>query len=187
MSTDAQITELLQSAASGDQHAVDLVVERVYAELERLAESKLRRRYGRELAGATLEPAALVNETLFKILRRDLEFSNRRHLFAFANRVMTSVLLDYERRKHAVKRGGADLKVSLSGLGEEEQAVQSARLAETLEQLAELDARKAEVAKLRIFWGFDHKEVAKTLEVSSKTVERDWRFAKAWLGSRLQE
>jgi len=179
------ITVLLHRAAEGERAALEEVTARVYRELEAVAAGKLRRRYGLDLAGATLEPAALVNETLFRLLRNPSEFENRRHFFAFANRVMSRVLIDYERHKRADKRGGDALRITLSGLPDGADTVRAAELVEVLEQLEALDARKAEVLRLRLFWGMENTEVAEILAVSTATVERDYRFARSWLVTRL--
>lgn len=183
-SADGAITELLHAAADGDRAALEEVTEALYLELERLAQSKLRRQYGAGLPGATLEAGALVNETLLKVLRNSTSFANRRHFFAFANQVMTRVLLDYERRKRTAKRGGGALRITLSGLPVSEDVL-STELVETLEQLALLGERKAEVVRLRVFWGMEVKEIADLLEVSVTTVERDWRFSRVWIEGEL--
>lgn len=185
LSSESSITELLHAAADGDRDALEEVTEALYKELERLAQSKLRRQYGVGLPGATLEAGALVNETLLKVLRKTTSFANRRHFFGFANQVMTRVLLDYERRKGAAKRGGDALRITLTGLPVAEDVL-STHFVEVLEQLGQLEERKAEVVRLRVFWGMEVKEIAEILEVSMTTVERDWRFSRAWIEGELR-
>lgn len=182
MSSD--ITELLRRATAGEEGVFDQVVARVYGELEQFAERHMRRSFGRNLAGLTLEPRALVNETFLKLLRRPRDFANRRHFFAFANRVLLRVLVDYQRARSAEKRGGELLRVTLAEVPELEPA--PADLSFVLEELERLDERKAEVVKLRIFWGLEMDEIATTLEISLRTVERDWRFCRSWLKSKLE-
>jgi RNA polymerase sigma factor (TIGR02999 family) len=182
-----EITRLFESAARGDDTAFEQVVERVFAELEKLARRQMRDRFG-GLEGLTLEPKAIVNETLMKLLPRPPRFVNRRHFFAFASKVMRRVLLDYQKARGRARRGGAALRVTLSDLGAaastppETGAVQ---VGEVLDHLEELDSRKCEVVQLKVFWGLEMSEIAETLEVSLSTVERDWRFSRAWLAREL--
>lgn len=182
------ITLLLEQAAAGDREALDVLVQRVYQDLERVAGRRLRDRFGPNLAGITLEPAALVNETFLKLLRQPLRFENRRHFFAFATRVMLRALIDYERTRSAAKRGGDQVRVTLTGLGGGPEPLTTGpeMVRASLAELEELDPRKAEVVALKVFWGMEMQEIAATLEVSLRTVERDWRFARSWLSSRLK-
>lgn len=188
-SVEPKITRLLQRASEGDTDAFDEVVGWAYGKLERLAEQRLRRRYGGELGGVTLEPAAVVNETFLKLLANPTGFANRKHFLGFVSKVMLRVLIDYDRRRRAEKRGGAAITVTLSaaGPGAEPQPFTVAALAEALELLDDLDERKAAVAKLRLLWGFQNAEIARTLEVSVPTVERDWRFVRNWLTVELED
>jgi len=180
------ITRLLGRAAEGDGAAFERVAAWAYAELERLPERRMRRQYGGRLEGLTLEPAALVNETFLRLLEKPVGFANRRHFLAFASRVMLGALADYERRRRAGKRGGDRLRVTLTGLAEA--APPDVRLTDfeaALGELEALDARKAEIVKLRVLWGASNADAARLLEVSVPTVERDWRFSRLWLGERL--
>ncbi|MEO1083761.1 MAG: ECF-type sigma factor [Acidobacteriota bacterium] len=184
MTSDHAITELLHSAAGGDQKALEEVMRSVYASLEQLASSKLRKRYGQGLPGITLEPGALVNETLLNVLRSSPDFANRRHFFSFANQVMKRVLIDYERGKQALRRGGDAERVTLSGLAVGE-AASTSDVVQVIDLLAEHYPRQGEIVGLRLFWGMEHGEIAEILDLSLRTVERDWRFAKAWIRGRL--
>jgi RNA polymerase sigma factor (TIGR02999 family) len=180
------ITALLQRAATGDGHALDGLVAEVYAELEQIARSRLYRHYGSEAQGRTLEPAALVNETLLKLIKDPRGFENRAHFFTFATRVMVNVMLEYQRRRSAAKRGGARIRVTLSGVeaSAEPLAIGLLDLEAALDQLDRLDFRKGQVVRLKAVWGLENAEVARALEISERTVERDWRFARAWLLDR---
>lgn len=184
MTPDAAISELLHSAAGGDQEALEEVMRSVYGSLEELASSKLRRRYGEGLAGITLEPGALVNETLLKVLRSRTDFANRRHFYGFANQVMKRVLIDYERGRKAARRGGDAERVTLSGLAVGTETL-TAEVLQVLDLLAQDYPRQGEIVGLRLFWGMEHVEIAQVLDVSLRTVERDWRFARAWIRGRL--
>ena len=180
-----ELTLLLRSAADGDVGATERFTELVYEELERLAEAKLFGHYGARAGRLTLEPAALVNESLIKLLRAEPNFENRRHFFSFISSVMTRVMLDYQRRRSAEKRGGDQVHVTLTGIGDELATAPLQRIEELLVELEALDERKARVVRLRAIWGLDVEEVAELLEVSPRTVERDWRFSRGWLGARL--
>lgn len=186
---ERRVTRLLQRASEGDAEAFGEVAEWAYARLERLAGQRLRRRYGAELGGVTLEPAAVVNETFLKLLWKPTGFADREHFLNFASKVMLRVLIDYDRRRRAEKRGGEAITVTLSaaGPGGEPTPYTVAALGEALEVLGELDERKTAVAKLRLLWGLENAEIARALEVSVPTVERDWRFVKSWLAVRLDE
>ena len=155
------------------------------ADLERLARWHLgRRRAGQN---ATLEPTSLVQRTFLRILRSGTPFQGRAHLIAAASRIMLHVLIDYERARRADKRGGDQLHLSVSGIASPDAVslTTAVALKEALESLEKQDPRKGSVARMRTLWGFSHAEIADLLEISIPTVERDWRFARAWLASRL--
>ena len=187
--TSGDITQLLRRAAGGEEGAFEDVVARVYDELERVAAARMRRSFGHDLPGVTLEPAALVNDTILKLIEHPRDFENRRHFYAYATKVMLRVLIDYQRRRSAEKRGGDRIRITLSDLtpgSKEPTAAGAAELAECLERLAAVDPRKADVVKLRVFWGLGMQEIAETLSSSIATVERDWRFARRWLAFELR-
>ena len=184
LTTEVHVTALLRRAAEGDARAYDRVAAWAYKELERLASARLRRRYSG--SPATLEPAALVNETFLKMLQQPREFENRRHLLAFAGTVMMRVLIDHQRQRHAQKRGGHALQVTLDELSSDRpEGVDLIDFQHALERLEALDARKGEVLKLRLLWGYEMTEIAEIMEVSLSTVERDWRFARTWMAEAL--
>lgn len=181
------ITCLFERAREGDEEAFEEAVRLVYPELKRVAERQLASHYGAEARRLTLEPAALVNESLLKLLRRPQSFENRRHFYSFVARVMTRVMYDYQRRKNAKKRGGEVVHVTLSQVGAKPPVyVGLGDLTEALEKLAEFDERKAEVVTLRIFIGLQMPEIAETLNVSLATIDREWRFSRSWLAAELR-
>jgi RNA polymerase sigma factor (TIGR02999 family) len=184
MSTDEQVTQWLLDASEGDSAAMEEVAAWAYEHLERAARRQMQLRFGGNLNGLTLEPAALVNETFLKLAREPRQFANRKHFYSFASTVMLRALADYARRRSAAKRGGDAVKVTLSDV--HVQPVEPSRLRELLDELQELDTRKADVVLLRTLWGASMSEVADILEISLATAERDWRFAKAWLVTRLE-
>lgn len=183
---DEPVTSWLQAAAQGDREAEERAAAWAYGELERLAAQRLRRAFGG--ADVTLEPAALVNETFLKVLESPVAFANRRHLFAFLGTVMMRVLIDYQRSRSAGKRGGDAVRIGLTGvhLGEPAAGIDLLAFEEALERLEALDARKAEVVRMRVLWGLSTREIAPILEVSEPTARRDWRFARTWLAEVLE-
>ena len=122
-------------------------------------------------------------------MRQRKPFENRDHLYAVATRVMLRALVDYERERGSLKRGGGRVQVTLSELSAARGVTltSAAALSEALEELERLDERKCEVVRLRAIWGFPMKEIAGILGLSLPTVERDWRFARAWLVGALRE
>lgn len=187
MDDRGQITRLFEEANQGDEAAFDRAVALVYGELERMADRQLRGRYD-GLDGITIEPSALVNETLLRLLPDPPSFANRRHFFAFVSKVMRRALIDYQRTRGRVKRGGHALQVTLSGIGAEAAVApdtSAALVCEALDHLETLDPRKCEVVQLKIFWGMEMAEIAGILDVSLATIERDWSFSRAWLAREL--
>jgi len=186
--TDAgNLTQLLQDVDHDLDGAMDRLMEAVYGDLHRVAERHMAERFGRGLPGVTLEPAALVNESFMKLIRQRKAYGNRGQFFAIATRVMLRVLIDYERSRRAAKRGGDRGRVTLmlepaaDLAGRPDTCIGIEPLVDAFDQLETLDARKADVVKLRVIWGLTMPEIAASLEVSIATIERDWSFAKAWL------
>jgi RNA polymerase sigma factor (TIGR02999 family) len=181
------VTKLLEEAAEGRQGAFEEAIALVYDELKRVAGKHVRRAYGARTDDVTLEPEALVHEAFLKLLDQREPFRNRAQLLAIASRVMLRALVDYQRARGAARRGGGQVRVTLSGLERSDgpSLATASDLASALDRLDEQDARKAEVVKLRILWGLTNPEIARTLDISVPTVEREWRFARAWLANEL--
>jgi RNA polymerase sigma factor (TIGR02999 family) len=156
----------------------------VYAELRRLAASLMRR----ERTAHTLQPTALVHEAYLKLVDvPDTDWQGRAHFFGAAARAMRQILVDHARRRRAGKRGGEYQRVTLAaGLGHaDREDLEVIALHEALEQLATVDDRLAKAVELRVFAGLSGPEVARTLGVSLRTADQDWRMAKMWLAQRL--
>jgi len=186
---DQEITELLTAVDEGREDAMKSLMDRVYSDLVRVADHQLKARHGPDLAGTTLEPAALVNETFLKLIKQRNRYDSRGHFFAIATRVMLRVLNDYYRARHAAKRGGGLQRVTLSKLGQEhahEPGSEIPEFLDALDQLEKLDGRTAEVTKLRLIWGLTIPEISTATGLSVATVEREWEFARRWLGSKLK-
>ncbi len=180
------VTRLLAAADGGDPHALDDLFPVVYEDLRRLASSYL----GRERAGHTLQPTALVHEAFVRLVGMEASsVQSSRHFFAVAARAMRRILVDHARRRNAGKRGGGHAKLSLDRLPTEPEARDACllELDDALQKLGELDERKGRVVELRFFGGLDIEATAAALEVSHATVERDWAFARAWLARALDE
>jgi len=164
----------------------DAQVLAVYHELRAIAASYFRE----QGAEHTLQPTALVNEALARLVRADQSsWENRKHFIGIAAKAMRRILIDHARRKKADKRGGSFDRVTLTGMfGPDDPCVLDAMvLDETLTRLAERDERQARIVELRFFAGLRVSEVAEILEISPRTVEMDWRMARAWLRRELAE
>ena len=187
------VEQLLAEIRAGRVEAKQELSEAVYQQLRTMADRYLRRRFGKLAGCLTLQPTALVNETLLRVIRQRQQCDTEGHFFAIASTVMKRVLIDYAREKAALKRGGGRVRIQFNPqlhsptVSEEESDFDVEALFDALDRLTEMDARRADVARMRILWGLEIEAIAVSLGVSRATVERDWRFAKAWLGRELGE
>jgi RNA polymerase sigma factor (TIGR02999 family) len=179
------VTQLLVDWGSGDQAALDKLTPLVYDELHRLAHHYMRR----ERPDHTLQTTALVNEVYLRLIdQKKASWQNRAQFFAVCAELMRRILVDYARRRHYAKREGEERKVSL----EEAAVVSKGRAAElialddALMSLESLDPTKSRIVELRFFGGLTSEETAEVIGMSLRTVEREWRKAKAWLYRELQ-
>jgi len=180
------VTRLLGAVEEGVPQALDDLFPLVYEDLKGLARSYL----GRERAGHTLQPTALVHEAFVRLVGlEDRSLKGSRHFFAVAARAMRRILVDHARKRRADKRGGDAPQLSLDRLPREPEARDAClvELDDALEKLAAQDERKAHVVELRFFGGLGIEATADALNVSHATVERDWAFARAWLSRALDE
>jgi len=179
----AGVTGLLIDWSNGDRGALDRLMPLVYDELRGIARRHLR------LDGSpqTLQSTALVHEAYVKLIDQNrVQWRDRAHFFAVAARLIRRVLLDYARRRHADKRGGAATLLTVTDIATPaQQNVDLIALDRALLSLAELDATQAQVVELRFFAGLTIAETAEALRISTATVERDWITARAWLFDRL--
>jgi RNA polymerase sigma factor (TIGR02999 family) len=158
----------------------DRMLSIVYAELRRLAASYLRR----ERPDHTLQPTALVHEAFMRLVnQRQVDWSNRAQFMGLAAVMMRRILVNHARDRVAGKRGGGaeHVPLTLAGEGIGAAEVNLLDLHEALERLGEADQRKARIVELKFFGGLTNDEIADTLRISTATVERDWKFARAWL------
>ena len=180
-----RVTELLGKWSQGDQAALIELTPLIYEELRRLAHREM----GAERPYHTLQTTALVNEAYLRLAdQTNPQWQNRAHFFAVAARAMRRILVSYARSQCAQKRGGGAPKMELdeAALVSPEESQEIVDLHEALERLAALDSRKAQIVELKYFGGLNYDEMAEVLKISAVTVRRDWRFAKAWLYTQLQ-
>jgi RNA polymerase sigma-70 factor (ECF subfamily) len=181
------LTLILGRARAGDERARGELITLVYDELRQVATRMMRR----ERTDHTLPPTAVVHEAVIRLLG-DAVFDkspDRAFLFASAARAMREVLIDHARRRAADRRGGGRQRVPLDLVVDyfEAQDLDVIAVHEALDRLTELNERQGQVMTLRYFGGLTVPEVAEALGVSSVTVERDWRLARAWLRGQLRE
>ena len=182
-SAHVPLTRWLAAWRAGDGRAFDAVIESSYAQLRGMAAERL----GRD-AQATLTAHDLLHEALERVLSGKPELHNRAHFFATLSLLMRSIVVDHARARAADKRGGGAQRVTLTdslrdGGGE---LIDVLELDQALERLALQDARGSEVLHLSYFAGLRQDEIAELLQVSVKTIERDLRFARAWLHEALR-
>jgi RNA polymerase sigma factor (TIGR02999 family) len=184
MPSAQNVTEMLRDWRNGDQEALEQLIPVVYDELHRQAARYLRR----EHPGHTLQTTALIHEAYLRLIKQqNIEWQNRAHFYAIAARLMRQILVDHARRRQATKRGGSDIKVPLEEAmvispGEN---VDLVALDEALTRLAAIDPQQSRIVELRYFSGLSVEETAEVLGVSSRTVNRDWNVAKAWLRQQI--
>ena len=189
MTSAGVITLLLQDLDRGREGALDALMDAVYSDLERIALAHLSRQFGKNVRAITIEPAGLVNELFLRMIKQRKSYDNPGQFFAIATKMMLRVLLDYKRKRLAVKRGGDQKRISLflDGHAKPERSrstiteIEIESLSTALQELESIDSRQADVVKMRVVWGLNIEEIALALDMSASTVKRDWRFAKAWL------
>jgi RNA polymerase sigma factor (TIGR02999 family) len=179
-----EVTALLRAWAAGQPGAADRVVPIIYQHLRRRAAAYLRG----ERRNHTLQPTALVHEAYLRLAdQQPITWQNRDQFFGLASQMMRRILVDHARRRNMYKRSGQWLRVSLADHGLPGPMVDFDVLAldELLLKLAAFDARKSRIVELRYFAGLSLDETASVLDIAPRTVEREWRVARAWLHSQL--
>ncbi|KAA6459549.1 sigma-70 family RNA polymerase sigma factor [Acidobacteria bacterium AB60] len=180
-----EVTLLLGQVAGGDQAAAPRLISLVYEDLRRLAGTYMRW----ERNSNTLQPTALVHEAYLRLVnQREVDWQGRTHFFSIAAQMMRRVLVDHARERLRDKRGGGAKPISLEDavVLAPEQSLELINLNRSLERLTMVDPRQGQIVELRFFGGLSVEEVAQTLGVSSKTVQREWNVAKAWLHGDLK-
>lgn len=173
-------TQLLNLLSGGDVEAGEALMPLIYDEMSNLARAHM----AREQQSHTLQPTDLIHETYIRLFRADgASWPSRKHFYAMASKVMRNILVDHARRKKLKNAVGQELRYSL-----DQQALPSVDvvdLHETLEALTELDPQLGQLVELRYFGGLSMTEIAEILNVSTRTLERRWPIASAWLRERL--
>ncbi len=180
------VTQILKDWSAGDNDAPEKLMPLVYEQLRRLARDYLRR----ERADHTLQATALVHEAYLRLADETrLTWKDRAHFYGIAARLMRRILVDHARAHNAAKRGGLQQKLSLEEANElaAKNSVELVALDGALETFANIYPRKSEVVELKFFGGLDTREISEVLQVSEKTVLRDWNFAKLWLCRELNQ
>lgn len=183
-SSNHGLTALLHSWQHGDGVAFAQLFERVYAQLKQIAARRLRGE-----SGNTLTPTELLHEAVLRVLDAPMDWKNRAHFFATMSLHIRSTLVDHARARLASKRGGGALRITLSHaeLGEESVVADLLALDQALRTLETLDPRASEILHLTYFAGLDRLQIVDVLGISLSTVDRELRFARAWLSKALAE
>lgn len=184
----SDVTALLVAMRQGDSAAGERVLQLVYRDLRDRASSYFRN----VRSDHTLQPTALVHEAYLRVSAGDIAWKDRSHFLAVAAKAMRYVLADHARRRRSEKRGGGEgawERVTLCGIGSDggDRIIDALDLEEALTELGEANERLAKIVELRFFAGLTVEEVAEILGFAPRTIELDWRTARAWLRNRLQE
>lgn len=174
------VTQLLERASSGEEAAVRDLLPLVYRSLRELAD----RQMGRQCREHTLQATALVHEAYIRLVgSRNISWANRAHFYSAAAAAMRSVLIDHARRIGAKKRGGGRLRhiAGVADLTREDTIADAIDMDEAIEALRRDDPRSASVVHLRFYTGLSIDETAAALGIAPATVDREWRYARAWL------
>lgn len=186
MAEKANITTLLIDASSGNEQAFDRLFPLIYDQLRSLAASQL----AGERSDHTLQKTALVHEVYIKLIDQTrIKWRDRTHFYAIAARAMRQILVDYARKKTAQKRGGKQQHITLDEetLDMDNHAEELLELNDLIDRLAEFDERKSKVVEMRFFAGMTIREIAELLDVSTRTVDRDWLKARGWIYQELSK
>jgi len=180
----SQITRILQDWNDGDEAAKEQLLPYVYDELKRQA----RRMMSSERQNHTLQPTALVHEAFLRIREQTgMDWKNRSHFYGIASRLMRQILIDHARVHAAKKRGSKAIHFSLDDvqISVEERADSLLVLDEALERLEQFDGQQAKVVEMRFFGVMTNEEIAEALDISVRTVSREWQTARLWLYREL--
>jgi RNA polymerase sigma-70 factor, ECF subfamily len=179
-----EVNRLLEAIREGDEAARPRLAVVLYSELRGIARYYL----AEERAGHTLQPTALVHEAFLRLVgQKNASWQDRAHFVASAAQAMRRILTDHARAKRSVKRGGAQFQVTLDeGIaGTAGPSVDVLALDEAMDRLGRLDARQNQIVEMHFFGGLSFEEIGGVLNISPRTVKRDWRMARAFLHAEL--
>lgn len=185
--SESDVTLILEAVRAGETDAQERLWHAVYSELRRVASEKM----AREASHATLQPTALVHEVWLRLAgpgKKGTAWENRAHFFSAAGEAMRRILVEQARRRQAAKRGGGWKRAPLAEAGEifAEEDARVLQVHEALDALAQRNSRQAQIVTLSFFVGLSQKEIAESLEISEKTVQREWVLARSWLYQCIQ-
>src|SRR5215831_4547463 len=181
----SQTTRILRELTSGNQDALRQLMPIVYRELRRLARHYLRS----ERPDHTLQATALVHEAFLRLIdQKNIQWRDRAHFIGISAHLMREILVNHAIAHKRLKRGGGQYKVSVEEAGGwfNQPEVDLILLNDALKELASIDSRQSEIVELRFFGGLSVEETAEALKLSTATIKREWRLAKAWLHSRMK-
>ncbi len=183
---EQDITQLLRDWGRGEESALDRLMPVVYQELRRIARNFMRR----QDPGNTLQTTALVNEAFLNLVDSSrVNWQSRTHFFAISAQLMRRILVDAARRRNSKKRGGEHLRVTFGDdiNAAEAESTDLVALDDALNRLAQMNPRHSRIVELKYFGGLTEEQIAETLELSSRTVRRDWTIARTWLFRELSQ
>ncbi len=186
INTKHAVTQLLTDLQIGRPGAADELLPLVYQELRRIAAAYMRR----ERPDHTLQATALVHEAYLQLVDQTrVDWKNRAHFFGVAAQLMRRILVEHARAHQAQKRGGGAGKIALEEVAAAfpQKDLTLVALDDSLQQLEKMDPRQSRVVELRFFGGLTTEETAEVMGISTATVEREWRAARAWLHSQLSD
>jgi RNA polymerase sigma-70 factor, ECF subfamily len=182
----SEITQILQDWNGGDVDAKERLLPFVYDELKRQARFLM----SKERQNHTLQPTALVHEAFLKLNEQTgIDWQNRSHFYGIISRLMRQILVDHARSHAAEKRGSNTIHLSVDDvqIPLEERANSILAVDEVLQQLAEFDERQAKIVEMRFFGGLNNTEIGENLQISERTVGREWQTARLWLFRELNK
>lgn len=182
----SEITKILQDWNNGDENAIERLLPIVYDELRHQARYLM----AGERSEHTLQPTALVHEAFLKISKQpSIEWQNQQHFFRIVSRLMRQILVDHARRKASDKRGNNPVHLSLDDvqIPVEDRIASILTVDRVLKELAEFDEKQATIVEMRFFGGLNNSEIAEALNISLRTVVREWKLAKFWLLRELEQ
>lgn len=178
------VTALLQAWSAGDADAMGRLVQILYAELKQIA----RHYMAHERKGHTLQPTALVNEAFLRLFKaQGVEWNGRTHFLALSARMMRRILISHAVARQSGRRGGVanTIPLDVAEIASSGSDVAILELNRALEELARFDLRKAQMVELHFFGGLTFEETAAVLNLSERTIRRDWVFVKTWLAREM--
>lgn len=185
VSSQAQFTQLLESYKEGQSDALNAITEMVYTELRQMARAHM----SGESRSHTLQATELVNEAFLRMVNPDIDYKNRVHFLSIAATMMRRILTDHARAKQRVKRGADFQQITLNEeiMGSGVMSLDILTLDDAMNKLADLDPRKAKIIEQQYFAGMSAVQIADAMGLSSRTVEREAQFSRAWLLNQMSQ